>query len=185
MFHYSGLPSPLSTFLDPPLMWYWRDTTHFHCLTYTPHFNILTSIQTLNRMLFWHKKSAPICFSFWIKKKWVRSLVLVCNIALVFTTVWIAPCFILLSSVERSLFQIIFDLYAAGSETSSTALQWIILYLIKYPVVQIKCISEIRRVSIPSINVDNRILFLLYPLPHLWKIIWRCCTRDALRMYNK
>ena len=48
---------------------------------------------------------------------------------------------------ERSVFQIIFDLYAAGSETSSTALQWIILYLIKYPVVQTKCIFEIKKVS--------------------------------------
>ncbi|XP_022329135.2 cytochrome P450 2B2-like [Crassostrea virginica] len=47
---------------------------------------------------------------------------------------------------ERSVFQIIFDLYAAGSETSSTALQWIILYLIKYPVVQTKCIFEIKKV---------------------------------------
>lgn len=47
---------------------------------------------------------------------------------------------------ERSMFQIIFDLYAAGTETSSTGLLWIVLYLIKYPVVQTKCAAEIKRV---------------------------------------
>lgn len=47
---------------------------------------------------------------------------------------------------ERSMFQIIFDLYAAGTETSSTGLLWTVLYLIKYPVVQTKCAAEIKRV---------------------------------------
>ncbi|XP_061172755.1 cytochrome P450 2B4-like [Saccostrea echinata] len=56
---------------------------------------------------------------------------------------------------ERSLFQIIFDLYAAGSETSSTGLLWVIFYLIKYPVVQKKCRSEIKRV----IGLDATVSF--------------------------
>jgi len=39
----------------------------------------------------------------------------------------------------------IFDLFAAGSETTSTTLLWIILYLIKYPEVQDLCRTEISR----------------------------------------
>ena len=42
----------------------------------------------------------------------------------------------------------IFDLFAAGSETTSTTLQWIILYLIKYPDVQDLCRTEICRVNL-------------------------------------
>lgn len=56
---------------------------------------------------------------------------------------------------ERSMFQIIFDLYAAGTETSSTGLLWIALYLIKYPVVQTKCAAEIKRV----IGLDTTVQF--------------------------
>ncbi|XP_052057805.1 cytochrome P450 2B5-like [Mytilus californianus] len=48
---------------------------------------------------------------------------------------------------ERSLFHMIFDLFAAGSETTSTTLLWIILYLIKYPSVQDLCRTEITTVA--------------------------------------
>ena len=48
---------------------------------------------------------------------------------------------------EKSMLVLIFDLYAAGTETSSTTLLWIVLYLIRYPRVQTKCRAEIRRVS--------------------------------------
>lgn len=47
---------------------------------------------------------------------------------------------------ERDVFQIIFDLYAAGSETTSTSLLWIMLYLVKYPDVQQMCRDELDNV---------------------------------------
>lgn len=47
---------------------------------------------------------------------------------------------------EDFVFQIITDLYQAGTETTSVTLQWCMLYMLKYPDVQTKCRDEILKV---------------------------------------
>ena len=45
------------------------------------------------------------------------------------------------------IFQLIFDLYVAGTETTSSTLRWMMLFLIRNPDVQKKCRQEIHNVS--------------------------------------
>lgn len=47
---------------------------------------------------------------------------------------------------DEHLFQVVVDLFNAGTETTATSLGWLFLYLIKYPEVQIKVQEEIRKV---------------------------------------
>jgi len=44
------------------------------------------------------------------------------------------------------MFQIIKDLFLAGSETTFVTLEWIILFMTEFPEVQKKCQDEIERV---------------------------------------
>ncbi|XP_055995224.1 cytochrome P450 2U1-like [Ostrea edulis] len=48
---------------------------------------------------------------------------------------------------DTDLFQTIFDLYVAGSETTATSLMWIFLFMIKYPEVQTRCREDIKKVT--------------------------------------
>jgi len=49
--------------------------------------------------------------------------------------------------LERNLVSILGDLYLAGSDTTSTTLSWMILYLCKMPDVQKKFQAEIESVT--------------------------------------
>ena len=50
------------------------------------------------------------------------------------------------SKGEESLLENLFDLFAAGSETTSTTLTWCVLYMLLFPGVQEKVQQEIDRV---------------------------------------
>ena len=47
---------------------------------------------------------------------------------------------------RKDLIKLVLDLFGAGTETTSTSLRWLILYLIKYPDVQRKCQEEVDRI---------------------------------------
>lgn len=47
---------------------------------------------------------------------------------------------------KHSMFRVIFELFLAGSETTSTTLDWAFLYMIEFPDVQKKCQEEIGKV---------------------------------------
>lgn len=55
---------------------------------------------------------------------------------------------------KDELYGVIFDLFAAGSETTSTTLRWAILFLILNPEVQKQCHQELDKISgaIPSLS---------------------------------
>jgi len=46
----------------------------------------------------------------------------------------------------ENMFQIINDLFLAGSETTSVTLEWAMLYMTEFPEIQKKCQDEIERV---------------------------------------
>ena len=48
------------------------------------------------------------------------------------------------------MLRVIQDLFLAGSETTSTTLDWAILYMIEYPDIQKKCQQEIETVILLS-----------------------------------
>lgn len=45
------------------------------------------------------------------------------------------------------MFRLILDLFLAGTETTSTTLNWMILYLIRHQDIQQKCRNEIHKVD--------------------------------------
>ena len=45
--------------------------------------------------------------------------------------------------------RVILDLFNAGTETSSTTLDWLLLYMVAYPEVQARCQQVIDKVGIP------------------------------------
>lgn len=47
---------------------------------------------------------------------------------------------------EDNLFRIIIELFVAGTDTTSVAIGWSFLHLIKYPEIQDKCRKEIMKV---------------------------------------
>ena len=47
---------------------------------------------------------------------------------------------------EGNILRVIEDLFIAGSESTSTSLDWTILYMIEYPEIQKKCQEEIEAV---------------------------------------
>ena len=49
------------------------------------------------------------------------------------------------------MLRVIQDLFLAGSETTSTTLDWALLYMIEYPEIQRKCQKEIEQAS----NIDS------------------------------
>lgn len=51
---------------------------------------------------------------------------------------------------QGTLFNTILDLFAAGTDTTSTTLDWSILYMIQYPHVQLQCQEEILKVIGPG-----------------------------------
>ena len=53
----------------------------------------------------------------------------------------------MLDAVDANMFEVIDDLFLAGTETTSTTLRWGLLYLILNPEVQAKCRLEILQVS--------------------------------------
>ena len=54
------------------------------------------------------------------------------------------------SVIEDDAFRIIFDMFGAGTETTSTTLQWLFIYLMFNQTVQDKCRKEIYEVMINS-----------------------------------
>ena len=44
---------------------------------------------------------------------------------------------------------VIADLFIAGTETSSTSVDWLLLYMVAYPEVQARCQQVIDKVGIP------------------------------------
>jgi cytochrome P450 len=46
------------------------------------------------------------------------------------------------------MFRVIFELFLAGLETTSTTLDWAFLFMTEFPEVQKKCQDEIDKVSI-------------------------------------
>ena len=63
------------------------------------------------------------------------------HIALLFTPVD------MFDAVDANMFEVINDLFLAGTETTSTALRWGLLYLILHPEIQAKCRLEMSQVS--------------------------------------
>ncbi len=47
---------------------------------------------------------------------------------------------------EQDLFQIIIDLFLAGTDTTTGSVEWLLTYLVNYPQVQTKCREEIHQV---------------------------------------
>ena len=58
---------------------------------------------------------------------------------------------------DENMFVVIFDLLLAGSETTSTPLNWGLLYMIRNPDVQTKCRQEILQVGANACNINNSI----------------------------
>ena len=48
---------------------------------------------------------------------------------------------------DANLFQVIADLFYAGSDTTSTSITWLLLYMIRNPDVQKRCREEIFQVG--------------------------------------
>ena len=48
--------------------------------------------------------------------------------------------------IENDIFRLIFDLFLAGTETTSTTLNWMMVYLIRNQDIQNKCRREIHEV---------------------------------------
>lgn len=48
------------------------------------------------------------------------------------------------------MFQIIVDLFIAGSESTSVALEWALLYMAEFPDVQKKCQMELEQVKVQN-----------------------------------
>ncbi|CAI9729736.1 cytochrome P450 2B4-like [Octopus vulgaris] len=48
---------------------------------------------------------------------------------------------------EANIFQAIMDLFTAGSDTTSTVLIWVFIYMAKYPDIQDKCRAEIEKIT--------------------------------------
>ena len=67
----------------------------------------------------------------------------------------------MLDAVDANMFEVIDDLFLAGTETTSTTLRWGILYLILHPEIQTKCRLEISQVSTNTkhystkLNIDD------------------------------
>lgn len=64
------------------------------------------------------------------------------------------------------MFQIILDLFIAGTETTSVSLDWAMLYMIEYPEIQKKCQEELERVgfsanAILEANIYKRIFHIV------------------------
>ncbi|CAI9729739.1 cytochrome P450 2B4-like [Octopus vulgaris] len=48
---------------------------------------------------------------------------------------------------EENVFQAIMDLFTAGTDTTSTVLNWVFIYMAKYPDIQDKCRAEIEKIT--------------------------------------
>ena len=57
--------------------------------------------------------------------------------------------------VDENMFQVVVDLFIAGSETTSTTLRWGLLYMILNPAVQTKCRQEILQVGANMENITQ------------------------------
>ncbi|CAI9729738.1 cytochrome P450 2B4-like [Octopus vulgaris] len=49
--------------------------------------------------------------------------------------------------MEANIFQAIMDLFTAGSDTASSVLIWVFIYMAKYPDIQDKCRAEIEKIT--------------------------------------
>ena len=58
------------------------------------------------------------------------------------------------------MLRVIQDLFIAGTETSSTTLDWAMLYMMEYPDIQKKCQQEIDEVSKHGYSTNNFILLI-------------------------
>ncbi|XP_025099198.1 LOW QUALITY PROTEIN: cytochrome P450 2F3-like [Pomacea canaliculata] len=65
---------------------------------------------------------------------------------------------------KRNLGKLVFDLFGAGTETTSTSIRWIIALLLHHPEVQDKCYEEIHRVvgteRVPTIHDRPAMVYL-------------------------
>ena len=59
------------------------------------------------------------------------------------------------SVLEGNMLRVIQDLFLAGSETTSTTLDWALLYMIEYPEIQRKCQLEIEQVVTFASQMGN------------------------------
>ena len=49
--------------------------------------------------------------------------------------------------------RVILDLFLAGTETSSTTMDWLLLYMVAFPEVQKRCQQDIDKVSIAITDI--------------------------------
>ena len=67
----------------------------------------------------------------------------------------------MLDAIDANMFEIIDDLFLAGTETTSTTLRWGLIYLILHPEIQAKCRLEMSQVSTNTkhywtkLNIDD------------------------------
>ena len=64
----------------------------------------------------------------------------------------------MLDATDANMFEVIDDLFMAGTETTSATLVWGLLYLILHPEVQAKCRLEMSQVST---NTKHLLTFLM------------------------
>ncbi|XP_053393599.1 cytochrome P450 2U1-like [Mercenaria mercenaria] len=76
---------------------------------------------------------------------------------------------------KGNMFRVIFDLFLAGSETTSTTLDWVFLYMIEFPEVQKKCQEEIENILGDKIIEYSDRSKLVYVNAVIMEI-QRCCN---------
>ena len=56
--------------------------------------------------------------------------------------------------------RVILDLFLAGTETSSTTVDWLLLYMVAFPEVQTRCQKDIDKVGIAITDITTYSPFL-------------------------
>ena len=79
---------------------------------------------------------------------------------------------ILVGNMQR----VIMDLFVAGSETTSTTLDWAFLYMAEYPGIQKKCQLEIDEVNNYIIRLYRKRMGLAAP-----SILWKMILKKLIR----
>jgi len=62
----------------------------------------------------------------------------------------------MLDAVDANMFEVIDDLFLAGTETTGTTLYWGLLYLILHPEIQAKCRLEMSQVRTNMDKIERR-----------------------------
>ena len=69
------------------------------------------------------------------------------------------------------MFRVVFELFLAGSETTSMTLDWAFLFMTEFPEVQKKCQDEIEKVSVLIFNDKSLVLY---------RTVWHCTFTNLL-----